>query len=124
MPAKNDLVDLVGGKSKLAAHLSEQFDVAAAAPAKRKAFAQIDLAGVQTVANYLAQKSLGGQGCKFTIEMNNDCLVQSEHFEIGEPLVKGRVYMIGAPGVRSAKGEALVHTTGAYTLHEIPTGKD
>jgi hypothetical protein len=36
------------------------------------------------------------------------------------PLVKDRVYLIGVPGVRSAKGEPLVHTTGAYTLNEIP----
>jgi glucose/arabinose dehydrogenase/mono/diheme cytochrome c family protein len=35
-------------------------------------------------------------------------------------LVKGRVYMIAVPGVRSAKGETLVHPTGAYTLHEVP----
>ncbi len=36
-------------------------------------------------------------------------------------LVKDRVYMIQASGVRSAQGEALVHPTGAYTLNEIPT---
>ena len=36
------------------------------------------------------------------------------------PLVKDRVYLISAPGVRSAGGEALVHPTGAYTLNEIP----
>jgi len=36
------------------------------------------------------------------------------------PLVKDRVYLIGAPGVRSVKGEALVHSAGAYTLHEVP----
>ena len=35
------------------------------------------------------------------------------------PLVKDRVYMITSR-VRSAKGEALVHPTGAYTLHEVP----
>jgi mono/diheme cytochrome c family protein len=35
-------------------------------------------------------------------------------------LVKGRVYAIAAAGVRSAKGEALVHPEGAYTLNEIP----
>jgi cytochrome c553 len=35
-------------------------------------------------------------------------------------LVKDRVYMITARGVKSAKGEAVVHPTGAYTLHEIP----
>jgi len=38
------------------------------------------------------------------------------------PLVKDRVYMIAAPGIRSAKGEALVHPVGAYTLNEIPGG--
>jgi hypothetical protein len=38
------------------------------------------------------------------------------------PLVKDRVYMIAAPGVRSAKGEALVNPAGAYTLNEIPGG--
>jgi mono/diheme cytochrome c family protein len=37
-----------------------------------------------------------------------------------DPLVRGRVYMIGAPGVRSPAGEALVHPTGAYTLNQIP----
>jgi len=36
------------------------------------------------------------------------------------PLVKDRVYLIQARGVRSAKGESLVHPIGAYTLHEIP----
>jgi hypothetical protein len=35
-------------------------------------------------------------------------------------LVKDRVYLIGAPGVRSAAGAALVHPTGAYTLNEVP----
>jgi hypothetical protein len=40
------------------------------------------------------------------------------------PLVRGRVYLIGAPGVRSPAGEALVHPTGAYTLDEIPARKD
>jgi mono/diheme cytochrome c family protein len=36
------------------------------------------------------------------------------------PLTKDRVYLVSAPGVRSATGEAPVHTTGAYTLNEIP----
>lgn len=36
------------------------------------------------------------------------------------PLVKDRVYVITPRGVTSTKGEALVHPTGAYTLHEIP----
>jgi glucose/arabinose dehydrogenase/cytochrome c551/c552 len=36
------------------------------------------------------------------------------------PLVRDRVYLISAPGVRSPAGEALVHATGAYTLNEIP----
>jgi glucose/arabinose dehydrogenase len=36
------------------------------------------------------------------------------------PLRKDRVYLITARGVRSAKGEPLVHATGAYTVHEIP----
>ena len=35
-------------------------------------------------------------------------------------LVKDRVYMISASGVRSPKGEKLVHATGAYTLNEVP----
>jgi cytochrome c551/c552/glucose/arabinose dehydrogenase len=39
-------------------------------------------------------------------------------------LVAGRVYLVGAAGVRSASGEPLVHGTGAYTLHEIPAGGD
>jgi mono/diheme cytochrome c family protein len=39
------------------------------------------------------------------------------------PLVKDRVYLIQARGVRSAKGEALVHAMGAYTLNEIPADK-
>jgi hypothetical protein len=34
-------------------------------------------------------------------------------------LVKDRVYLIDARGVRSASGETLVHSTGAYTLNEI-----
>jgi len=36
------------------------------------------------------------------------------------PLQKERVYLVTPRGVRSAKGEALVQPTGAYTLHEIP----
>jgi mono/diheme cytochrome c family protein len=36
------------------------------------------------------------------------------------PLVKERVYMISAGGVRSADGAKLVHPTGAYTLNEVP----
>jgi hypothetical protein len=35
-------------------------------------------------------------------------------------LVKDRVYMIAARGVRSASGEVLVHPVGAYTLNEVP----
>lgn len=36
-------------------------------------------------------------------------------------LTPDRVYMINAAGVRSANGETLVHTTGAYTLQEVPS---
>jgi hypothetical protein len=36
------------------------------------------------------------------------------------PLVKERVYMISARGVRSREGEPLRNHTGAYTLNEIP----
>jgi glucose/arabinose dehydrogenase len=39
---------------------------------------------------------------------------------ITPPLVKDRVYMVEAGGVRSAAGEALVHPAGAYTLNEVP----
>lgn len=39
---------------------------------------------------------------------------------ITAPLVKDRVYMIHARGVRSANGQPLVHPVGAYTLHEVP----
>jgi hypothetical protein len=35
-------------------------------------------------------------------------------------LVRNRVYLISAPGVRSEQGERLVEPTGAYTLNEIP----
>lgn len=42
---------------------------------------------------------------------------------ITAPLVKDRVYLIEARGVRSAKNEALVHPAGAYTLNDIPSGK-
>lgn len=37
-----------------------------------------------------------------------------------DPLVADRVYRISAPGVRAARGGALVHPEGAYTLNEIP----
>jgi glucose/arabinose dehydrogenase len=40
-----------------------------------------------------------------------------------DPLVKDRVYLISAPGVRSLQKESLVHPTGAYTINEIPDGK-
>jgi glucose/arabinose dehydrogenase/mono/diheme cytochrome c family protein len=36
-------------------------------------------------------------------------------------LVRGRVYLVSAPAVRSPAGEALIHSTGAYTLNEIPS---
>jgi hypothetical protein len=36
-------------------------------------------------------------------------------------LVRDHVYMIRAPGLRSALGKALVHAEGAYTLNEVPT---
>jgi hypothetical protein len=36
------------------------------------------------------------------------------------PLVKDRVYLVSVPGVKSARGEAPVYPTGAYTLNEIP----
>jgi mono/diheme cytochrome c family protein len=36
------------------------------------------------------------------------------------PLVKDRVYLLTAGGVRSAKKEALVNSAGAYTLNEVP----
>ena len=39
------------------------------------------------------------------------------------PLVRDRVYLIQARGVRSAKGEPLVHAIGAYTVNEVPAGK-
>jgi hypothetical protein len=39
------------------------------------------------------------------------------------PLVKDRVYLIEARGVRSAGGESLVYPAGAYTLNEIHVGK-
>src|SRR5262249_36172583 len=35
-------------------------------------------------------------------------------------VVKDRVYLIEGRGVRSLKGETLVHPAGAYTLNEIP----
>jgi mono/diheme cytochrome c family protein len=37
------------------------------------------------------------------------------------PLVRDRVYMITARGVRSPTGDQLAHATGAYTLNEIPS---
>ena len=37
-----------------------------------------------------------------------------------DPLIKDRVYLLQAQGVRSPKGEALCHPQGAYTLNEIP----
>jgi hypothetical protein len=36
------------------------------------------------------------------------------------PLIAGRVYSITAGGVRSGKGEPLLHPTGVYTLNEVP----
>jgi len=40
-----------------------------------------------------------------------------------DALVKDRVYMLTST-VRSAKGDRLLHTTGAYTLNEIPADKN
>lgn len=42
---------------------------------------------------------------------------------ITDALVKDRVYLIQAKGVRSQQGEALVYPTGAYTLNEVPGEK-
>jgi mono/diheme cytochrome c family protein len=39
------------------------------------------------------------------------------------PLVKDRVYMIRADGVRSTERERLVHDAGAYTVNEVPYGE-
>jgi hypothetical protein len=39
------------------------------------------------------------------------------------PLVKDRVYLIQAPGLRSRQGKPLVHPAGAYTLNEIPADR-
>jgi hypothetical protein len=39
-------------------------------------------------------------------------------------LVKDRVYVITAEGVRAQQGEKLVHATGAYTLNEIPSERE
>ena len=36
------------------------------------------------------------------------------------PLARDRVYLITARGVKSSKGDPLVHPTGAYTVNEIP----
>jgi len=36
------------------------------------------------------------------------------------PLVRDRVYMIQARGVRSAEKEMLVQPAGAYTMNEVP----
>jgi mono/diheme cytochrome c family protein len=36
------------------------------------------------------------------------------------PLVKDRVYLLTASGVRSARNEALVNPAGAYTVNEVP----
>jgi cbb3-type cytochrome oxidase cytochrome c subunit/glucose/arabinose dehydrogenase len=40
-----------------------------------------------------------------------------------DALVKDRVYLISAPGIRSPEKKPLVHPTGAYTINEIPAGK-
>ena len=37
-----------------------------------------------------------------------------------DPLTKGHVHAIGAPGLRSTEGTPLLHPTGYYTLNEIP----
>jgi cytochrome c551/c552/glucose/arabinose dehydrogenase len=42
---------------------------------------------------------------------------------ITAPLVKDRVYLIQAPGIRSPAGETLVHPIGAYTLNAIPSAR-
>jgi mono/diheme cytochrome c family protein/glucose/arabinose dehydrogenase len=39
-----------------------------------------------------------------------------------DPLVRGRVYALRAPGVRSARAEPLEHPVGVYTLNEVPAG--
>ena len=44
---------------------------------------------------------------------------KSVHLRV-EPLTKGHVHAISAPGLRNAEGQALLHPTGYYTLNEIP----
>jgi hypothetical protein len=39
-------------------------------------------------------------------------------------LVKDRIYLITARGVRSAKEEGLVNVQGAYTLNDVPMDRD
>lgn len=37
-----------------------------------------------------------------------------------DPLTKGHAHAISSPGLRNADGKSLLHTTGYYTLNEIP----
>jgi mono/diheme cytochrome c family protein len=46
--------------------------------------------------------------------------LRSVELKLDAPLVPERVYMISARGVKSEKGDLLVHPVGAYTLNEIP----
>jgi hypothetical protein len=55
------------------------------------------------------------------VEVSPDGL--SVELTTAAPLVKDRVYLVAAKGVRSTKGEAPVHPTGTYTLNEVPGGK-
>jgi glucose/arabinose dehydrogenase/cytochrome c551/c552 len=57
-----------------------------------------------------------------TAAVEHVALVDDRTIDVDLPqLARGRVYLISAPGVRSAAGAPLVHPVGAYTLNEIPS---
>ena len=71
-----------------AAHFSEERYVAAAIFAESKAFAQIDLLRMQTVANDIVQEILGRLRRKLKRKRNDYSLLDSENRKICKPLVE------------------------------------
>jgi hypothetical protein len=71
-------------------------------------------------------KARDGRGCKTLLHYlsgNQFLAVGADKKSVRlklDPLTKGHVHAIGAPGLRSTEGTPLLHPTGYYTLNEIP----
>jgi len=84
-----DLINLIRKKAQLAAHLSQQLDIAAPALAKSEAFAQINLACMQAIVNDLLEENLSRLAGKLAGKSDDDRLFNAEYLKICQPLIEG-----------------------------------